>query len=227
MKKNRAIEILILLFFIELSFLSCNKNNSLSNQEKVNNENSTPIGTEQEINPNNKLPNAINTPSAITPAAITPTKKATTKNKVIATFSTKLLDRHKNRLNNIKRASTKLNNYILKPGQIFSFNGIVGKRVAEKGYKNAKILVDGEQEEAIGGGICQLSSTIYNAAKKLNLKIIERHTHSGEIHYLPIGQDASVNYKNKDLKFVNNKSYSIKLKIKIRKGLLTVSIIQL
>ncbi|MBI6872112.1 VanW family protein [Clostridium aciditolerans] len=147
-------------------------------------------------------------------------------NKVLATFSTTILDSDENRVNNIRLASQKINGFVLKPGETFSFNKIVGKRDYNKGYKKAKVLVNGESNEGVGGGICQLSSTIYNAALKSGMQIIERHTHSGEVGYIPRGQDAAVSYGYKDLKFKNLNSYPVKFIVNIKNGKVYVSTIK-
>lgn len=147
-------------------------------------------------------------------------------NKAVAVFSTKIIDYDENRIHNIRLASEKINSCVIKPGQVFSFNEIVGKREYGKGYRKATILVNGEQSEDVGGGICQLSSTIYNAALKLNLEIVERHDHSGDVHYIQKGQDAAVNYGDKDLKFKNTKNYPIKFKVTVGNGKVSVSILK-
>jgi vancomycin resistance protein YoaR len=214
--------ILVIAFSIPLFFIACNKSNDTTPIKKTDTQNNNSsenkqIGIQEQLGPQNKVPFIDTTP---VPKVIIPPK-------VISSFATVLLDQHKNRIDNIKLASQEINNYTLIPGGTFSFNGIVGKRGEGIGYKKAKILVEGEREVAIGGGICQLSSTIYQAAKKLNLKIIERHSHSADVHYIPIGEDAAVNYKNKDLKFINNKDYSIQFKIRIKKGKLIVTILKI
>lgn len=147
-------------------------------------------------------------------------------NKVLASFSTTILDSDENRVNNIRLASQKINGFVLNPGETFSFNRVVGKREYSKGYKKAKILINGEANEDVGGGICQLSSTVYNAAVKSGMKIIERHTHSGEVGYIPRGQDAAVSYGYKDLKFKNVNSYPVKFIISIKNGKVYVSTIK-
>lgn len=147
-------------------------------------------------------------------------------NKVLASFSTTILDSDENRVNNIRLASQKINGLVLKPGETFSFNKIVGKRDYNKGYKKAKVLVNGESNEGVGGGICQLSSTVYNAAVKSGMQIIERHTHSGEVGYIPRGQDAAVSYGYKDLKFKNVNSYPVKFIVSIKNGKVYVSTIK-
>lgn len=220
MRNNPIYISLTILLFFTFTSVSCNNNKPLQTPKKpsVANSNSTkgnPKTTENPLKP---------IKSYILPKGSGNTKKIIIENKLIGTFSTDILDKHKNRIANIKHAAKKINNYILIPGATFSFNKVVGKRVTEKGYKKATILIKGERTEAIGGGICQLSSTLYNAVRKLNLKIVERHTHSADVHYLPMGLDAAVNYNNKDFKFINTKSYPLQLKINVNKNKLTVSI---
>ncbi|WP_411681415.1 VanW family protein [Clostridium thailandense] len=155
-----------------------------------------------------------------------PIKKQTNENKILASFNTNILDSDPNRVNNIRLAAKKINSFTLKPGEIFSFNEVVGKRETKTGYKSAKILVNGETSEDVGGGICQLSSTIYNTALKLNMEIIERHEHSGDVSYIPDGKDAAVSYGYKDLKFKNNKDYSVKFLVSVKSGKVYVSILK-
>lgn len=145
----------------------------------------------------------------------------------ISVFKTKLLDKTRSRIFNIKKAAKKINSFTLESNAIFSFNKVVGERSPQKGYKTAKILVEGERDEAVGGGICQLSSTIYNAILPLKFEVIERHTHTGEVHYLPLGMDAAVDYNNLDLKFKNIKVYPVKFKVYIKSGYLFVEIIKI
>lgn len=153
-------------------------------------------------------------------------RRQESENKVLTTFSTTILDSDENRVNNIRLASQKINGFVLKPGETFSFNKIVGKRDYSKGYKKAKVLVNGESNEGVGGGICQLSSTVYNAALKSGMQIIERHTHSGEVGYIPRGQDAAVSYGYKDLKFKNVNNYPVKFIVSIKNGKVYVSTIK-
>ncbi len=155
-----------------------------------------------------------------------PIRKQTNENKILASFNTNILDSDSNRVNNIRLAARKINGFILKPGEIFSFNEVVGKRENKTGYKSAKVLVNGETSEDVGGGICQLSSTIYNTALKLNMEIIERHEHSGDVSYIPDGKDAAVSYGYKDLKFKNNKDYSVKFLVSVKSGKVYVSILK-
>lgn len=109
-----------------------------------------------------------------------------------------------NRLSNIKQALKAINGIWLDPGESFSFNEVVGQRTTERGYKTATAYSGGKVTEEVGGGICQVSTTLFNAAVKANLKVNERHPHSLTVSYVDLGKDAAVDWGNKDLKFTNN-----------------------
>lgn len=146
----------------------------------------------------------------------------------ISSFSTTLLDRQANRVDNIEIAANSINCEKLMPGEEFSFNGVLGKRTGAKGYKKAPIIIkteDGPKKGyGVGGGICQLSTTIYNAALKANLEITERHSHSKKVNYVPEGKDATVAYGSMDFKFRNNRQYPIIIKVELSNKTLTVRI---
>lgn len=111
-----------------------------------------------------------------------------------------------NRLTNIALALDAINGTLLQPGEEFSFNQVVGKRTAERGYKVATAYSGGEVTEELGGGICQVSTTLFNAAVKADLEITERHAHSMPVSYVDKGKDATVSWGSQDLKFKNNTS---------------------
>ncbi|GAA0179415.1 VanW family protein [Clostridium sediminicola] len=113
------------------------------------------------------------------------------------------------RSTNIDLATKAINGTILMPGEEFSFNDVVGKRTEAKGYQVAHVIVRGEYVDGLGGGICQVSTTLYNAALLAGLEITERSHHTYPSSYVPIGRDATVDYGNIDLKFVNNQEYPI------------------
>jgi len=108
-----------------------------------------------------------------------------------------------NRSDNIRLSASKINGYILYPQQTFSFNAVVGPRDKEHGFKQAMEIVDGEFVPGVGGGVCQVSSTLYNAALLANLTVTERTNHSKPLGYVDLGRDATVAYNVLDLKFVN------------------------
>lgn len=130
-----------------------------------------------------------------------------------------------NRSTNIDIACEKINRTILEPGETFSFNKVVGERTAKSGFKEALIYTGGEVDYGLGGGICQISSTLYNAVLKANLDIVERKNHSMTVSYLPVGQDASVSYGSVDFKFTNSRSYPIKIVATANTGVITISIL--
>lgn len=121
-----------------------------------------------------------------------------------STFSTDITNSSPDRKHNIKNALTKLNKTTVLPNEVFSFNNTVGRRTEENGYRQAKIIVNNEYVDGLGGGVCQVSSTLYNSALLAGLEIIEANKHSKQISYVPYGFDAMVNYGNSDLKFKNN-----------------------
>jgi vancomycin resistance protein YoaR len=117
-----------------------------------------------------------------------------------------------NRKTNIILASNKINGTVLNPGDIFSFNKIVGPRTAEFGFQGANSYIGGEIVESTGGGICQVSSTLYNAVFLSNLRVMERYHHMFTVGYVPLGQDAAVAYDaNVDFRFQNTSSFPIRL----------------
>ena len=116
-----------------------------------------------------------------------------------------------NRVNNVGLASDTIDGTILLPGEVFSFNDTVGMRTAEKGYREAGAYVSGNTVLEIGGGICQTSSTIYDVVLKSNLEVIERRPHMFTVAYLPLGNDATVNWGTIDFKFKNNTDYPIRI----------------
>jgi len=119
------------------------------------------------------------------------------------------------RLENIRLSSEAINGLILLPEEEFSFNGTVGQRTEERGYKPAPSLLRGQTVTSIGGGICQTSSTIYAAIKPTELLVTEQQRHGKPVPYLPWGWDATVYWNYLDLKFVNNTNYPIRIDIKI------------
>ena len=139
-------------------------------------------------------------------------------------FSTRYDASNWGRSENLKIATAKINGTVLMPGEQFSFNGVVGERTVQEGYKNAAIFANGTVVDGLAGGICQISSTLYNAALLANLQIDERYNHSFKTSYLEYGRDATVVYGVKDLKFTNTRSYPIKIEGTAENGVVTFSI---
>ncbi len=132
---------------------------------------------------------------------------------VIAQTQTPLLDDSPSRVENINIACGAINGVVLYPGGSFSFNDTVGRRTEANGYGDAPVLVNGHKEEGCGGGVCQVSSTLYMAAVRAGLQIDERHPHSHGVGYAPEGMDATVVFGEKDLAFTNNTDKIITLGI--------------
>lgn len=108
------------------------------------------------------------------------------------------------RNNNIKIAVESIDGTLLSPGETFSLNGVVGKRTQARGFRTATVFVDAEKVPGVGGGVSQVTGTLFNAAALAGLKINEVNPHSRPVSYIPVGRDATVAYGSKDLKFTNN-----------------------
>lgn len=121
----------------------------------------------------------------------------------LVTFSTRYHTYERDRSYNLMLAAREVSGALVKPGETFSYNQTVGPRLKSKGYRDAKIFVNGRVEDGTGGGICQVSSTLYNAALLAGMKIRQRSHHSMAVHYAPPGLDATVSYGLLDLKFIN------------------------
>lgn len=135
-----------------------------------------------------------------------------------------IADNSEYRNTNIKLISAAVDGYEIKPGTVLSINELVGERTAEKGYMPASAISDGILVDQVGGGICQLAGTLYNAALLADLEIVERVKHTWPSVYLPIGQDSTLNWNDKDLKIKNNTDYSIFVSAKFVDQNLTVKL---
>ena len=137
----------------------------------------------------------------------------------VSEFTTKYDASNKNRSTNLSIAADKINGLVLMPGDVFSFNKVVGKRTVEAGYRDAKIYADGGVVDGLAGGICQISSTLYNAVLLANLEVVERRNHTFTTSYLPAGKDATVVYGAIDFQFKNSRQYPIKLEASVKNGI--------
>lgn len=143
---------------------------------------------------------------------------------ILGDASTKYDSTNRDRTTNLQIAVNKINGTVLMPGETFSYNNVVGPRTVANGFKNAKIYSNGEVVDGLGGGICQISSTLYNAVLKANLEIVERRNHSFTTSYLPAGKDATVVYGSQDFKFKNNRQYPVKIQANCRAGIVNIGI---
>ena len=143
---------------------------------------------------------------------------------LLGTYSTKYDASDKDRTTNLKLAVQKINDKVVLPGETFSYNKTLGERTIAAGYKNAKVYESGQVVDGIGGGICQISSTLYNSVLFADLEIVERRNHQFVTSYTPAGRDATVVYGQTDFKFKNNRDYAVKIQASISNGIATVSI---
>ena len=143
---------------------------------------------------------------------------------LLATFSTKYPASNVDRTTNLRLASNKINGTVVMPGETFSYNKVVGKRTIAAGYKEAAIYQDGQVTSGLGGGICQISSTLYNAAVFADLEITSRRNHMFVPSYVSGGRDATVVWGSTDFKFINSRNYPIKIESSVSGGVATVNI---
>ena len=143
---------------------------------------------------------------------------------LLATFSTRFDGSNYNRNTNIKLAAKKVNGTVILPGEKFSFNTIVGSRTIEAGFKEGTAYVGGKVVPDVGGGVCQVSSTIYNTALLANMQIVERSNHMFTTGYVAASRDATVYYGSLDFVFKNSRKYPIKMVASANGGVGTVSI---
>ena len=142
----------------------------------------------------------------------------------LAVFTTRYDASATDRTTNLRIACQKINGTVLMPGETFSYNKTLGERTIAAGYKEAKIYSNGQVVDGLGGGICQISSTLYNAVLMSNLEIVERRNHQFVTSYLPAGRDATVVYGLTDFKFKNSRKYPVKINAGVQNGIATVSI---
>lgn len=129
------------------------------------------------------------------------------------------------RTTNLKLSCARINGKILMPGEVFSFNSTVGQRTAEKGYRKATAYVGGASVPEIGGGVCQVASSIYYAVLKADLRTVERHVHTYLVTYVPKGMDAAIYWGQNDYKFQNNSPYPIKILASVSNGNVNITLL--
>ena len=143
---------------------------------------------------------------------------------LLGTYKTYYNSSNKDRTTNLRLASNKIDGTVLMPGETFSYNKVVGERTIAAGYKEAPIYAGGKVVDGIGGGICQVSSTLYNAVIFANLDIVSRTNHRFVPSYVTAGRDATVVYGSIDFKFKNTRKYPIKIESSVSGGVAKVSI---
>lgn len=141
----------------------------------------------------------------------------------LSTYTTKFKTYEINRSSNLRLAASSINSQMVAPGAVFSFNDTVGERTVKSGYSEAYVIVGNRFEPGLGGGVCQVSSTLYNAVLLAGLEIVERHNHGLAITYVPMGLDATVSYGTQDFQFKNTTSSPIYIRAVTNGGELTIS----
>lgn len=142
----------------------------------------------------------------------------------LSTFSTRYDASDRDRTTNLVIACQKINGTVLMPGKTFSYNEALGPRTYSAGYRNGKIYANGQVVDGLGGGICQISSTLYNSALMSDMEIIERRNHQFVTSYVDKGRDATVVYGATDFKFKNTRTYPVRIVASAKGGVATVSI---
>ena len=208
----------IIITILSILFLTgCNDNIQNSNNSS-NTFNVQRISTNTHIS--NNIVNSENTNNTEEPQLVTigvfnnTTPNTAPTEEELSNFTTEILTEDDKRENNIDITCSKINNYIIKSGETFSFTDTVGKATPEKGYEKADIFdANGNKTKGLGGGNCQVSSTLYNAVLQAqgNFEIVERHEHSSKVYYVPDGMDATVAYGSLDFKFKNNNNFDVKI----------------
>ncbi len=142
---------------------------------------------------------------------------------LLASFSTKYVN-NANRTTNLRLAAGKINGTVVMPGETFSYNKVVGKRTVAAGYKDAAIYENGQVTDGLGGGICQISTTLYNAAVEADMTITDRRNHMFVPTYVSAGYDATVVWGSQDFKFQNTRNYPIKIETSVANGVAQINI---
>ncbi len=142
----------------------------------------------------------------------------------LAEYTSTYASSNKTRTENLKVSADKINDICIPDGNVFSFNQTVGKRTVTAGYESAKVIKDGEFVDGLGGGVCQVSSTIFECVLRANVEIVARTNHTLEIGYVPLGGDATVQWNSKDFKFKNTLGTDLRLKMTCSGGKLSCSV---
>lgn len=215
--KNKLWIILVIFIVICIGigiyFFSKNNNSNKSDysaQKTTVNQQNNSESINNITNTNNSVQNNINT--IVVPQ--NPTENKPKSEELISSFSTKIYTKDSARQNNISITCSSLNENIVTNGSTFSFCNTVGQATTSKGYQKADIFDnEGNKKKGLGGGNCQVSTTLYNAVLKVpNLVVTERHEHSNKVPYIETGKDAAVAYGSYDLKFRNDTGFDIKIK---------------
>ena len=217
--KNKLWILLIFIIIIGIGigiyFFTNNKskNNYTASKSSVNQQNHNENNTENNSNSSNSNQNNFANKSNTTEITQNATDNEQKKEEKLTSFSTRIYNKDSARQNNISITCNSLNGTVINNGSTFSFCNTVGPATSSKGYQKADIFdKDGNKKKGLGGGNCQVSTTLYNAVLNVsNLTVTERHEHSNKVPYIQNGKDAAVAYGSYDLKFKNNTGFDIKI----------------
>lgn len=199
-----------------------NDNNVNENNNNNNSNNNNSDKSEQSNDNTNDKPATAVAKEEKETAPQTPTEVQ------IATYTTTLYDKEQTRIDNINLAISKLNGVIIENGAEFSFNNTIGPMNEGNGFKKATGFdSNGRKIKISGGGICQISSTLYNCALIAGFDITERHPHSRRVYYVPKDKDATILYGSLDLKFVNNSGSKVKIDASATKSTVTITLVKI
>lgn len=198
-----------------------NDNNVNENNNNTSNNNNSDKSEQSNDNTNDKPATAVaKEEKKTTPQAPTEVQ--------IATYTTTLYDKEQTRIDNINLAISKLNGVIIENGAEFSFNNTLGPMNEGNGFKKATGFdSNGKKIKISGGGICQISSTLYNCALIAGFDITERHPHSKRVYYVPKDKDATILYGSLDLKFVNNSGSKVRIDASATKSTVTITLVKI
>lgn len=144
---------------------------------------------------------------------------------LLGSFSTTFPTGQTNRVQNIRLGSSMLDGAVVAPGGVFSVNGRMGPRTIEKGFRVAPVYSGERTIMGVGGGICQIATTLFNAAMESEMRIVERHAHSKPVHYVGPGRDATIDYGSADFRFQNTTEAPVVLRVRVDGGTITASLL--
>ena len=234
MKKSHIVLLVFLVLVgigVAVFFFNSSKNNNSSSYKAGKTaSNNTTNTSNSSSESNNKNANSSNNTNVAENSGTTSSQTVPVFTETeIASFSTKIYTKESSRQHNISITCSTLNDTVVEKGSTFSFCDTVGKATSDKGYEKANVFrSDGTVTKGLGGGNCQVSTTLYNAVLSVpELAVTERHEHSGDVPYISNGKDAAVAYGSYDFKFVNNLDSSIKIKAENTENNITIKLIKI
>lgn len=217
--------ILVILSVVFIVFLSNNEllsnvtdSNNTTNEPTIENQDTKTEDNKKDNNTNNVTP-IVQEKKEQFSTTTQPTESQ------IATYTTTLYDKEQTRIENINLAISKLNGVIIENGSEFSFNNTIGPMDESNGFKKATGFdSNGKKIKISGGGICQISSTLYNSALIAGFEVTERHPHSRRVYYVPKDKDATIFYGSLDLKFINNSGSKVRIDASATNSTVTINL---